>query len=93
LSVRELKTIRENGQVFAPGRDHNLRDTIVPFLAFLFLIAGAVLLSNGFSTSDPSQTAKVIGGATFLSLGLVSLWFGVKNWWKWRTVYKESRNE
>jgi hypothetical protein len=52
-----------------------------------------VLLYDGFSTSDLSQTAKLIGGAIFLSLGLVSLWFGVKNWWKWRTVYKESRNE
>jgi hypothetical protein len=66
--------------------------TIVPFLVFPFLIAGAVLLYDGFSTSDLSQTAKVIGGAIFLSLGLVSSWFGVKNWWKWRTVCKD-RNE
>jgi len=76
-----------------PWAGSQLRDTIVPFLALLFLIAGAVLLSDSFSTSDPTQTAKVIGGATFLSLGLVSLWFGMKNWWKWRSVYKESRNE
>jgi len=67
--------------------------SIVPFLAFLFLITGAVLLYDGFSTSDLSQSAKVIGGAIFLSLGLVRSWFAVKNWWKWRTVYKESRNE
>jgi predicted acyl esterase len=68
-------------------------DTIVPFLAFLFLTAGAMLLYDGFSTSDLTQTTKVIGGASFLSLGLVGLWFHVKNWWKWRTVYKEYRNE
>jgi len=68
-----------------------MRDTIVPLLACLFLIAGALLLYDGFSTSDLSQTAKVIGGATFLSLGLVSLWLGVKNWWKWRTIYNEYR--
>jgi hypothetical protein len=67
--------------------------TIVPFFAFLFLIAGAVLLYDGFSTSDLNQTTKVIGGAMFVSLGMVSSWFGVKNWWKWRTVYKESRHE
>lgn len=70
-----------------------MRDTIVPFLAFLFLIAGAVLLYDGFSISDLTQTAKVIGGASLFSLGLVSFWFGVKNWWKWRTVYKEYRSE
>jgi hypothetical protein len=92
LSVREPKTIRDIGRVFALD-GITMRDTIVPFLAFLFLITGAVLVYDGFSTSDPSQTAKLIGGAIFLSLGLVSLWFGVKNWWKWRTVYKESRNE
>jgi len=67
--------------------------TIVPFLVFLFLITGTVLLYDGVSASDLSQTAKVIGGAIFLSLGLISSWFGVKNWWKWRTVYKEYRNE
>ena len=43
-------------------------DTIVPFLAFLFLTAGAMLLYDGFSTSDLTQTTKVIGGASFLSL-------------------------
>ncbi|MCU1239895.1 MAG: hypothetical protein JWO71_621 [Candidatus Acidoferrum typicum] len=67
--------------------------TIVLFFGFVFLITGAVLLYDGLSTSDLSQTAKVISGAIFLSLGLVSSWFGVKNWWEWRTVYKESRNE
>ncbi len=59
-----------------------MRDTIVPFFASLFLIVGALLFSDGVSTSDLNQTAKVIGGAIFLSLGLVSMWFGVKNWRK-----------
>jgi hypothetical protein len=70
-----------------------VQDTIVPFFALLFLTAGALLFYDGFSTSDPNQTAKVIGGAIFLSLGLVCVWFGVKNWWKWRTVSKEYRDQ
>jgi len=66
-------------------------DTLVPFLGFLFLVLGAALLNDGLSTSDVAQTGKILGGASFLSLGLVTLWFGIKNWWKWRTVYKEYR--
>jgi hypothetical protein len=58
LSVREPKTIRDIGRVFALD-GITMRDTIVPFLAFLFLVTGAVLLYDGFSTSDLSQTAKL----------------------------------
>jgi hypothetical protein len=68
-------------------------DAIAPFLAFLCLTVGALLLYDGVSTPDLTQTAKVIGGASFLSLGSVALWFGVKNWLKWRSIYKEYRNE
>jgi len=68
-------------------------DAIAPFLAFLCLTVGALLLYDGVSTPDLTQTAKVIGGASFLSLGSVGLWFGVKNWLKWRSIYKEYRNE
>jgi hypothetical protein len=91
-SLRQPKITRAIGRFFPPD-GITMWDTIVPFLAFLFLIAGATLLYDGFSTSDLTQTAKVIGGASFLSLGLVGLWFHVKNWRKWRTVYKEYRNE
>jgi len=75
------------------GRDDTLLDTIAPFLAFLFLVVGAALLYEGLSTSDPMQAAKMISGASFISLGFVTLWFSVKNWWKSRTLYKEHRNE
>jgi uncharacterized membrane protein len=68
-------------------------DTLMPFLACLFFVIGAALLYDGVSTSDLTQTAKIIGGASFLSLGLVSLWIGVKNWWKERTDYKEYGKE
>jgi hypothetical protein len=69
-----------------------MQDAIVPFFALLFLTAGALLLYDAFPTSDPSQTARVLGGAVFLSLGLVSLWFGVKNWWKWLILSREYRD-
>ena len=68
-------------------------DTIAPFLAFVFLVVGVALSYDGLSTSDLMQTAKMIGGASFISLGFVSLWFGVKKWWKSRALYKELRNE
>jgi uncharacterized membrane protein len=68
-------------------------DTIFPLLAFLFFVVGTALLYDGVSASDFAQMAKTIGGASFLSLGLVSLWISVKNWWKGRTVYKEYRRD
>ena len=68
-------------------------DAIVPFLALLFLVAGSALLYEGLSISDSTQTVELFAGASFLSLGLVTLWIGVKNWWKWRTTYREYRNE
>jgi chemotaxis receptor (MCP) glutamine deamidase CheD len=68
-------------------------NTIVPLLAFLFFVVGAALLNEGMSASGLTQTAKIIGGASLLSLGSVTLWVGVKNWWKSRIVYKEYRNE
>ena len=67
--------------------------TILPFIAFLFLVVSAALFYDGISTSQLTQTVDMIGGAIFLSLGLVSLWSGIKNWWKWRTLYKENANE
>jgi hypothetical protein len=90
--VRQPKIIRDIERFF-PLDGITMWGTIVPFLAFLFLTAGAMLLYDGFSTSDLTQTTKVIGGASLLSLGFVGLWFCVKNWWKWRTVYKEYRNQ
>ncbi len=63
------------------------------FFGLIFLIAGAVLLYKGVSNADASQTAAIIGGATFLSLGSVAMWTVLKNWWEWRREYRRYRNE
>ncbi len=46
-----------------------MRDDLGLFVGLIFLIAGAALLYNGVTNSD-AQSATIIGGATFLSLGL-----------------------
>jgi hypothetical protein len=70
-----------------------MRDVLSFFLVLALLTIGAALLNDGISKSGPSQTAQFMSGAAFLSLGLVSSWFAVKNWLKWRREYKEYRNE
>lgn len=57
-------------------------------LASLFL--GAILLYDAVSVSDISQTVKVIAGAVFFALGLVTISLLLKNWWEWRKHEKNS---
>jgi cytochrome c biogenesis protein CcdA len=59
---------------------------------FVFLVVGA-LLFTGISPSDRSETTHIVGGASFLSLGLLNLWFALRNWLKWKHEYKEYRKE
>jgi putative Ca2+/H+ antiporter (TMEM165/GDT1 family) len=66
-----------------------MRDMLGVFLALALLTIGAALFSGGISKSDLSQTARMISGAAFLSFGLISSWFAVKDWLKWRRQYKE----
>jgi len=56
--------------------------------ASICVLIGAVLLYDGVSTSDVTQTARVIAGAAFLSLGLMALWFTMKRWVQWKRDYK-----
>ena len=70
-----------------------MRDTLAPFFALVFLTIGTMMLVGGISTSDVIQTARIIGGAAFLSVGLTSLSFALKNWLKWKRFYKAYRNE
>jgi hypothetical protein len=70
-----------------------MRDTLALFFAVVLLIIGAALFADGSHVSDSSQTARIIGGATFLSAGLASIWFALKNWLKWNRFHKEYRNE
>jgi hypothetical protein len=71
-----------------------MRDTLALFFALVLLLTiGATLFADGSYVSDSSQTARIIGGATFLSAGLASMWFALKNWLKWKRFYKEYRDE
>jgi len=56
--------------------------------ASICVLIGAVLLYDGVSTSDVTQTARVIAGAAFLSLGLMALWLTMKRWVQWKRDYK-----
>ncbi len=56
--------------------------------ASICVLIGAVLLYDGVSTSDITQTARVIAGAAFLSLGLMALWLTMKRWVQWKRDYK-----
>ena len=69
-----------------------MRDDLGLFFGLVFLIIGGVLLYNGTSNADASQSAAVIGGATLLSLGSVVTWTLVKNWWEWRREYRKFRD-
>lgn len=59
--------------------------------ALASLLLGAVLLYDAVSVSDLSQTSKVIGGAVFLALGLVTISLLAKDWWEWRKREKNPR--
>jgi len=58
--------------------------------AVVFLLLGSILLYDAFSKSDLTQTVRVIGGAVFLALGLVTLSLVAKDWSKWRKHYKDA---
>jgi hypothetical protein len=68
-------------------------DTLTPLFGLLLLVAGAVLLLDGVSKSDMNETAKMLGGASLLALGLTSMAAALKGWWKWRRVLRERRDE
>lgn len=57
--------------------------------ALASLLLGGVLLYDAVSVSDLSQTAKVIAGAAFFALGLVTICLLAKDWWQMR---KRERN-
>jgi len=58
--------------------------------AVVFLLLGSILLYGAVSKSDLTQTARVIGGAVFLALGLVTLSMVAKDWSKWRKHHKDA---
>ncbi len=60
--------------------------------AVLFLLVGAILLYDPFSGADTNQTGRIIGGATLVSLGLMTLSLVGKDWWHWRRHYKNEHS-
>lgn len=58
--------------------------------ALASLLLGGVLLYDAVSVSDLSQTVKVIAGAVFFALGLVTISLLLKDWWEWRTREKNA---
>jgi drug/metabolite transporter (DMT)-like permease len=63
------------------------------FFAVVFFVGGAALFYSGLSSHDASQTAAILTGATFLSLGLIVICIVLKHWWTWRRDDKRYRNE
>ncbi len=64
-------------------------DKLALAFAVVSLLLGSVLLFDSVSASDLSQTAKVIGGAVFFALGLVTVSLVAKDRWGQRKVYKD----
>jgi len=48
--------------------------------AIAFLLAGAVLLYGPVLRQDANQTAQLLGGATMLALGLLTILLIVRDW-------------
>ena len=56
------------------------------------LVLGALLLYNGLSTQEATQSLEVIGGAVLVSLGTITVGLMVWNKLEWRRNYKKDRN-
>ncbi len=48
--------------------------------AIVFLLVGAVLLYGPVLRQDANQTAQLLGGATLVAFGLLSILLIVKHW-------------
>ena len=66
-----------------------MRGNLGLLFVLLFLIFGAVLVHDDVSNSEVSGTVRILGGSVLLSLGLISVWTALKNWWKWTRGEKE----
>lgn len=50
------------------------------FLALVFLLMGTALLNDLASSPNEAQTAQLLAGAGFVSVGFVTLLFLAKDW-------------
>jgi hypothetical protein len=70
-----------------------MRDDLALFFSLILLMIGAALLFDGVSNNDPSKSARVIGGAAFLSLGATIMWIVLRNWLGWRKILNRYRDQ
>jgi flagellar motor component MotA len=59
--------------------------------ALVSLLTGAILVNDGVSRSDSSQSLMVICGAFLFALGLVTFSLVARDWWDEREHFKEAR--
>jgi len=57
-----------------------MRDVLIPLLVASLVIIGCVLLRDGLSQVEPSQTTKIVGGASCLSAGFIGSFLSLRNW-------------
>ncbi len=68
-----------------------MRDHVGIFFSAVFLLIGAAIVYDGVASSDAGQSARVLAGAAILALGITTMRLVLKNWWKERKLYRESR--
>jgi high-affinity Fe2+/Pb2+ permease len=68
-----------------------MRDLFSAVFSVIFACVGGALLYDGVSGNDVSQSAKVIGGAALLVLGLMIAWVVMRNWVRDRRIYRNYR--
>jgi hypothetical protein len=61
-------------------------------VASVFLVLGGVLLYDGFSKPDATQTLMIVG-AVLMSLATVIISLILKNKLEWKRNYKKHREE
>jgi hypothetical protein len=60
------------------------------FLGLIFLLIGAFFLYDPVSGPDSIQTMRMLGGATLVSLGLITILLVAKDWLDWRRKSKNA---
>jgi hypothetical protein len=56
--------------------------------AIMFLLLGGLLLYGPVSGSDTTQTARVLAGASLVSLGFMTILLITRDWLNWKRLYK-----
>jgi hypothetical protein len=62
------------------------------FCGLLLLTLGALLVIESVANADANQSARVVGGATLLSLGFLLTWLMARSWWEWRKLERKYRD-